>query len=163
VGTIVLIRQHGRYCALKVTNFEQGTGNRVWTAEYEAYSYEGDTSIESMQQLSVKVGKNDAYFREPWGIGHILTFTDTGRDYVICRPFTLQLSRDDGGAFVYFYNRILRPEHIGIELAPTTWKDVSEVNLFDKCLTWYRYDEKRKRFDVRLSDLCRAQSPKGTK
>jgi hypothetical protein len=41
----------------------------------------------------------------------------------------------------------------GIELAPTKWQEISEVNIQDPHLNWYRYDEKRERILIPRAHL----------
>ncbi len=41
----------------------------------------------------------------------------------------------------------------GFELAPTPWTDISQVNVFDPRVKWYRYDEKRERVFIPIDKL----------
>jgi hypothetical protein len=41
----------------------------------------------------------------------------------------------------------------GIELAPTRWSAINEVNVSDPRLRWFRYDEKRKETYIPREDL----------
>ena len=41
----------------------------------------------------------------------------------------------------------------GIELSPTKWEGIQEVNVHDPRLKWYRYDENRESVDIPLDNL----------
>jgi hypothetical protein len=41
----------------------------------------------------------------------------------------------------------------GIELAPTRWSAINEVNVTDAKLRWFRYDENRKVTYIPIGDL----------
>jgi hypothetical protein len=41
----------------------------------------------------------------------------------------------------------------GFELAPTPWTEMSQVNVFDLRLKWYKYDENRKRIFIPIDRL----------
>jgi hypothetical protein len=47
--------------------------------------------------------------------------------------------------FVCFFERKDKPGEYGIKLAPTPWTSISEVNVLDPRVKWYRYDEKQKK------------------
>jgi len=37
-------------------------------------------------------------------------------------------------------------------LAPTPWENITEVNVSDKRIKWYRYDKNRKTIDIPVID-----------
>jgi hypothetical protein len=41
----------------------------------------------------------------------------------------------------------------GIELAPTPWTDIKELNIKDPRIKWYKYDEKRERVFIPIDKL----------
>ncbi len=154
VGHILLIRQKERHCAMKLVAAKLKTRGRVlWTAEYEFYSYEGDSSALRMDALKVKTKSDDAFGREVISLGHLLTFTDSGDDFVICPPFVLGMSGGSNRAAVYFYRRGPNDKYKGLELAPTKWTDSSQINLFDDHIKWYAYDESRPDIEITIDRL----------
>lgn len=55
---------------------------------------------------------------------------------------------------VVYYNKHDQPQgDYGIELAPTKWTDISQVDVFDPRLIWYRYDENRKDLNIPVDKL----------
>jgi hypothetical protein len=54
---------------------------------------------------------------------------------------------------IYFFSLSQKDGDYGIELAPTKWTDISQVNVFDPRLKWYRYDEKRKDTFIPIDQL----------
>jgi hypothetical protein len=46
-------------------------------------------------------------------------------------------------AIVYFWSKPFEVDQ-KVSLAPTPWKEIGEVNLFDPRIRWFSYDEKRK-------------------
>jgi hypothetical protein len=43
-----------------------------------------------------------------------------------------------------------------VEIAPTAWSEVSQINLNDKKLHWYHYDESRKDTLIPIEELAEA-------
>jgi hypothetical protein len=58
-----------------------------------------------------------------------------------------------GRGSVFFYAEGQEQGDHGIELAPTIWTDISEVDVFDPRIKWYRYDEQRKRMNISIDQL----------
>ncbi len=55
-------------------------------------------------------------------------------------------------ATVYFSNARNKPD-LKVRMAPTPWKDISEVNLTDPRIRWFAYDDKEKRKVVPIDKI----------
>lgn len=136
-GRILLMRKTGQHCAVKLTEIKANKRGG-WDMQYESYSSGRPEAL-----------KGQAYTREPKGIGHLLTLSSTGKDYLRCEPLTLQVSGSSYGWWVYFYERDTDQDK-AVELAPTKWTEASQINFTDRSVAWYAFDDKRKRRDVRI-------------
>ncbi len=148
VGRILLVRKDSDYCAIKFTEFWTGKTKEDLYAKYESY-YQGDKTGD-FSNKNIKFKKEDlswpkaktSIFGHPWAPGT--------KDEIRCGPIKLWWT---GKGTVYFYKRYQPESDYGIELAPTKWTDISQVNVFDSRLKWYRYDEKRKDVIIPVDQL----------
>lgn len=153
---ILLVRKGSEYCVIKFSKFWSENTSEVGTlfvasgsdeyAMYESY-YQGDKTGD-FSKKNVLFKKEKLSFPKPRGIGR-LAFS-FGNDEIKCGSIKLQWS---GEGSVHFYREGQKMGDYGIELAPTKWIDISEVNVFDPRLKWYRYDEKRKRANIPVDKL----------
>lgn len=148
LGRIILVRKDSEYCAIKFTQFWTGKTEEDRFASYESY-YQGDKSGD-LSNKNVQVRKEQLSSSKPRGIGR-LAFSSGNRD-VLCGQIRLEWT-DKG--WVYFYGSDQKEGDYGIELAATQWTDISQVNVFDPRLQWYRYDPKRKRINIPIDKLWR--------
>ncbi len=58
-----------------------------------------------------------------------------------------------GEGWISFYGENQKEGDYGIEMSPTKWTDISEVNVYDPRLKWYRYDPKRTNVEIPVEDL----------
>jgi len=146
VGKILLVRKNTEYCAIKLTKFWTGKTQADEYAAYESY-YQGDkTGDFTNKNVKFKQGKLSC--PRPRGIGR-LSFSFGSKD-IQCGPIKLFWS---GKGWVYFFNSNQEQGDYGIELAPTKWMHISQVNVFDERLKWYRYDENRQRVKFPVDQL----------
>lgn len=153
---ILLARKNSEYCAIKFTKFWSENTSEVGSifvasgsdeyANYELYYQRDKTGNFSNKNVQFK--KDVLSFPKPRGIGR-LAFSFGRRD-IECGNITLQWS---GEGSVHFYKRGQDMGDYGVELSPTKWTDISQVNVFDPRLTWYRYDENRKRVNIPIDKL----------
>jgi hypothetical protein len=146
VGAFVLARKNQEYCAVRFTKFWTGKTQEDEYATYESF-YQGDGTGKFSSQ-NVKTKKGELSSPKPRGIGR-LAFSFGHRD-IQCGSVKLEWS---GKGWVYFSNTGQKEGDYGIELAPTKWTDISQVNVFDPRLRWYRYDENRKDTMLPISRL----------
>lgn len=139
IGRILLIRKDSDYCVVKFTEFLTGNTKEDLYTRYESYYQEDKTG--DFTNKNVKFRKEELHWPKPsWSLfGHPVAF-DT-KDEIRCGPIKLWWT---GKGAVYFFKRDQPQGDYGIELAPTPWTDISQVNVFDKRIKWYRYDDNRK-------------------
>jgi hypothetical protein len=152
MGRILLMRRGPDLCAIRFTEFHRTKdapsglftrGGPSLYAEYDWYDLTAPKVQSGHRQLSNKPG---------YGIP--LTFpVFTGSPWVKCRSFEPTWSYPNAVRFIE--SNELRD--YGIELAPTSWRDVAEIDLAHPRLRWYRYDEKREPILVPLGDLPQAK------
>ena len=143
---ILLVRKDSDYCAIRFTEFWTGKTEEDVYARYESY-HQGDKTGD-FSKKNVTLRKDKLAFPKPRGIGR-LAFSFGNRN-IHCGSLKLQWA---GGGSVFFYAEGQEPRDYGIELAPTIWTDISEVDVFDPRIKWYRYDEERKRMNISIDRL----------
>jgi tetratricopeptide (TPR) repeat protein len=148
LGRIMLVRKGSHYCAVKFT--EGWTGETIFDCfeNYEAYDL-GD-GIGNPFDKSVLCEKGQLISRRYVGIHHLIIPAGHQNEDLKCGPIKLFWTI---GA-VYFCDLRKNPKKCdySIELAPTKWTDISQVNLFDPRLKWYK-DEDRKDIFIRVDQL----------
>jgi hypothetical protein len=146
LGKILLVRKDSKYCAIKFTKFWTGKTEEDLYASYEAY-YQGDNTGD-FSKRNVEFMNGDLSAPKPRGIGR-LAFS-FGKKEIKCGAITLQW---DGKGSIYFYRFDQDEGDYGIQLAPTKWIDISQVNVSDSRLKWYRYDPKRTKMATPIDHL----------
>jgi len=146
VGRVLIVRKNLEYCVLKFTKIWAGKTEEDWYASYESY-YQGDKTGD-FSKTSVQLRKYELSSPRPHGIGR-LAFSFGDKD-VKCGPLKLFWF---GQSWVYFFSNGQKEGDYGIELAPTKWTDISQVNVFDPRLKWYRYDAKRQDIKIPIDRL----------
>lgn len=146
LGRILLVRKDSKYCAVKFTKFWTGKTEEDLYASYEAY-YQADNTGD-FSKKNVEFKKGDLSAPKPRGIGR-LAFS-FGKKEIKCGSITLQW---DGKGSIYFYRFDQDEGDYGIQLAPTKWIDISQVNVSDSRLKWYRYDSKRTKMTIPIDHL----------
>jgi len=153
MGRIVLVRKNSQYCAIKFKEVWEGETDHDNFTKYESY-YQGDGSGDFSKD---NVQFNKALLAERRQVPLIPIFprlwsypAGPENDQIKCGPIKLAWS---GWCTVYFNDRVWKSGDHGIELAPTKWTDISQVNVFDRRLKWYRYDEKQKNTFIPIDEL----------
>jgi hypothetical protein len=143
---ILLVRRNEEYCAIKFTKFWIGKTQEDEYAKYEAF-YQFDKTG-NFTNKNIKIEKGELSRPRLRGIGRF-SFSFGNTD-IRCGTFKLFWS---GKGWVYFFNSNQKQGDYGIELAPTKWTDISQVNVFDPRLKWFRHDENRKRVNIPVDQL----------
>ena len=146
LGKILLVRKGKEYCAVRFTEFWTGKTKEDLYARYESYCLGSKTR--DLSEENVQVRKEKLSFPKPRGIGR-LAFS-FGNKEIKCGAIRLLWS---GNGAVHFYGQGQDQGDYGIELAPTKWNELSEVNVLDTRLRWYRYDPERKRITIPVDNL----------
>jgi hypothetical protein len=136
-GRVLLVRKDKHYGAVILSDCRSGEKVGEASARYTSF-YQGDGSGD-FTRPNVKIVKGDLGQSKACGIGR-LAF-DFGNKNIRCGPLLLAWS---GRNHVYFYSTKERQGDYGIELAPTKWTEISQVNVHSEKITWYRYDLTRR-------------------
>jgi len=148
LGRIVLMRRGTNLCAVRFTKFHRGEdtppgvltrGGPSLYAEYDWYDLTGPQVVSGHRKLSNVAGS---------GIPFLFPIF-TGEHFIKCSSFE-PLWRYPTVVTLFESND---PHDYGIELAPTAWRDVAEIEMNHPRLSWYRYDEKRKPILIPLGEL----------
>jgi hypothetical protein len=153
---ILLVRKGSDYCAIKFAKFWSENKSEVGTifvasgsdeyAIYESY-YQGDKKGDFSKE-NIQIKKEKLSSTKPRGIGR-LAFS-FGNKEIKCGSIKLFWG---GKGSVNFSGEGQKAGDYGIELAPTKWTDISQINVFDARVKWYRYDEERKRVNIPIDQL----------
>lgn len=148
LGSILLVRKESVYCAIKITKAWTGSNKEDQFAEYES-CYQDDKSGDfSKRNVRFERGQL-SYPRGIW-IGGLHSLRWGVNQDISCGPMKLLWSYK---SWIYFFAGKQYGVESGIELAPSKWSDISEVNVFDPRLKWYRYDESRKTISIPIENL----------
>jgi hypothetical protein len=147
LGRIALVRKGSDYCAVKFTAAWTGKTEEDRYATYES-CYQGDGTGD-FSNKNVQLGKGTLVLRRHVGPGRGFPAGCTNFN-VKCGAIKLLWG---GKGSLHHYGSHQKDGDYGIELAPTKWTDISQVNVFDKRLKWYRYDEKRKDTYIPIDQL----------
>jgi hypothetical protein len=145
-GFILLVRRSSEYCAIKFTKFWTGKTKEDEYATYESY-YQDDAAGDFTKE-NVKFREGELSRPRLRGIGR-LSFSFGNTD-IQCGSIKLFWS---GRSWVYFFSSNQNQGDYGIELAPTKWTHISQVNVFDQRLQWYKYDPERQRIKIPIGRL----------
>lgn len=163
IGRFLLMRRGKDLCALRFTEFHRGhdakpptlfhSGHESFYAEYDWFYMQNEEGSFTGPKVDSGHRKVD---RQPlvglmWGrLGFQLGTTE-----VKCGPFYPKWSYP---SMINFYEGT-DSFFSGIELAPTKWKEISEVNPRDPRLIWYRYNEEQQHIFIPLEDLPGGPTP----
>jgi hypothetical protein len=156
LGYILLMRKDGDTCAIRFTEFHRGNDSKPQTrfrtneetlyAEYDWHSL-GDKNRNQAKRNAMS-GHESLIYKPIVGYGHLRI--QRGKVTVKCGaleatwayPVSVSLLKPNG---TYESN--------GIEVAPTQWAHVGDVNLSSPELVWYQYSEARELAYIPLEDL----------
>ena len=150
---ILLVRQNSNYGAVKLTKLWTGKTKEDRYAEYESY-YQGDKSG-NLSNKNVQFERGKLSFPKPRGVGRF-AFSFGNRD-IQCGPIKLAWY---GEEWIYFFSTNQDQGDYGIELAPTIWSNISQVNVFDSRIKWYRYNSKREDITIPIDKLWESEKIK---
>jgi hypothetical protein len=135
LGRILLARKGSDYCALKFINTWLGETRYDHYTSYELY-YQGDGSGDFIKGNTQH--ENGELF-DPHSRGKITW--KAAKNKISCGKFKLQW-----GYIACIGSR-------DAELAPTPWTDITDVNIHDLKIQWYRDDKNRARKTVHIDQL----------
>ena len=146
IGQILLIKKDQKYCVIKFTKSDIEKDGKEKFSLYEAY-FQGDGSGD-FSKKNVQFSEKRASYLESPGIGRL--YFQLGDPEINCGPFKLGWGYK---GFVSFYGPNQRYGDYGIELAPTPWTDIKDVNVFDSRIKWYKFDQQKERIIVPVDEL----------
>ncbi len=147
LGRIALMRRGSDLCSIRFTGFHReeeapgvlAVGGPSYFAEYDWYHLTAQRIESGHRKVDRKPG---------WGFSFLMAFT-RGSPFIKCGSFEPLWSYPNIVRFLEGNDR----HDYGIELAPTNWRDVADVDVANPSLRWYRYDEKRRPILVPWEDL----------
>ena len=145
LNRIFLIRNGELYGAVKLTRFWTGKNKKDEHASYRCWYQDDRTGYFSNK--SIKFEDKETSIKL-FGIGRF-SF-NIGNEEIRCGIFRLLWW---GKGMIYFFKQGQEFRDYGVELAPTKWTDINEVNVFDPRLRWFKYDKNRPRTDIPIDKL----------
>jgi hypothetical protein len=143
LGKFLLVRKDNNYGAVKLTESRAGQKEGEEFAKYISF-YQADGSGD-FSRPNVQITQGELRKCKLFGIGR-LAF-DFGNKDIRCGPIRLTWSPK---GWVRFYSTKQEQGDHGISLAPTAWEEISQVNVFESRIVWYKYDVKREDTTVRI-------------
>jgi hypothetical protein len=144
-GVFLLVRKGRKIGAIRFTGIEQGSTVGTGKASYDSY-FQGDGSG-SFRSSNVRKQTGDNDLKPLKGIGR-LSF-QVGKDRIRVGEWSF-LSSSPGAVSMWPYRG--SQKDYGYEFAPTSARDVGEIDAADKRLRWYRFD-KDSRVTLPVADL----------
>jgi hypothetical protein len=133
LGRILLAHKGSEYCAVKLTETWTGETKADIFYNYESY-YLGDGSG---NPSNAHVMKGQLARRSSIMFGKIILYHTGPENYEVkCGPMKLYFLW--GSIYFYDVRRPGRKCFLIDGLAPTKWTDISQVNVFDPRLKWFR-------------------------
>ncbi|NOU24225.1 MAG: hypothetical protein HOO90_01665 [Methylotenera sp.] len=171
LGYFLLIRKENTACAIRFTNLYNPDSGQEIGSFYSPTSGQGI----SYSVLSYKLNADYDYFYQNDGSGNfksnnvvsgqaqlsigMRTIENNGmisnvmnqaeRVVVKCGSMELPWKGYEG---VTMYQGS-EPRDEGVEIAPTRWSNINEININDPTINWYRYDKARKIIEIPVEDL----------
>lgn len=143
---MLLVRKNDKYGVVKLSDTESAGKYGRQSARFVCF-YQKDGSGD-FSKPNVRITEGELSQSKPIGIGR-LAF-DFGNKDIKCGPIRLGWS---GEGWIYFYGTKQKQGDYGIQLAPTNWSHISEVNVLDERVFWYKYDLGRPTVTVALEDI----------
>lgn len=155
IGTFLVMRRGKDSCALRFTKAHRGEDKgkqNFWTSGEESLYAEYDWFYQAngLPRFTIpdtNSGHGNLVKKPLYGLGR-LAF-QTGNIQVDCGSFRPSWYYPTS---VTFFEKTKLADY-GIEIAPTQWTNISDVDLMDSRLVWYRYDERRKVIDIPITKL----------
>jgi hypothetical protein len=144
-GVFFLVRKGRKIGAIRFTSIEQGKEVGSGKATYESY-FQGDSSG-SFHSSNVQKETGFIHLKPLEGIGR--ASFQFGKDKVKVGKWAFRSSRP-GGIDMWPYRG--SEKDYGYEFAPTSARDVAEIDASDKRLRWFRFD-KDSRVMLPVADL----------
>jgi hypothetical protein len=161
VGYFLLVRNGDKVGAIRVTSVTQDMNTQPKVGEwigkftYESYYREGKAVVFEGQSTVRRTGELE--FRRMKGIGFHSSH-QPGNHLSRIGPWKFLFSADQW-VFMSNYNAWNGVADRGFEVAPTSACDVSQIDVYDSRLKWYRINPNREGIKIPLSKLPYRAAP----
>ena len=150
LGRILLVHKDSMYCSVSFTKFWTEKDGKEKFAIYDVYYQKDGTG--DFKNKKVKFSTEKASFLELRGVFYPLIW-QPGKPEIKCGPLSLAWSPWSDVCHVCFFEGADPDGDYGIELAPTPWTNITEVNVFEPRVKWYKYDEGRNYINIPIYKL----------
>jgi len=131
IGPILLARRDYQYCAVQFTSSS-------WSADESEATYKSyfiPDSTRTFADRRVEHREDKVYEKQPLSIVGRFAAARS-QDKIFCKKMNLKWSgAPKETAWVYL------DEGTTLELAPTKWRDIREVNVLEASLQWFKYGD----------------------
>jgi hypothetical protein len=138
VRKIILAKKGLEYCSIKFTSTWLEEKKHDYYTAYECH-YQGDGSGD-FNKSNVKFGNGELFYPRERG-WFVIPFTSEAKDTFECGRMKIKWFYASGVSFD------------DLELAPTPWTSITDVNVHDTRLQWFRKDAKRKKIKVPIDQF----------
>jgi hypothetical protein len=151
VGRLLLVGKDSFVGAVKFLHNEERKEGVY--SKYESFEYENG----AFRKIREGVISRKIPPREKWWY-KLRTFLfhdipSSFADKLTFKSFELYaIAADEFHSTVCFWDKAAKPD-VNVRLAPTPWKEISEVNLKDQKLRWFMHDNNRQRMVVHIDKL----------
>jgi len=159
VGMILLIRHGVSYCALRFTQRGPSQLDGDVNARYASYGryetyYQGDGTGD-FSRANLQYWEDEIILPVPHGFGRLSHAFGAKHD-IRCGP--IKLNGNPKSVNFYAPGQYADTKAIvklNIELAPTPWTSIAEINVRDPRIIWYKFDERRQPKNIPIDRLWR--------
>ncbi len=143
LGRVLLISRGSFMGAVRFLHTEKRPDGIYTKYEYFEYEESGFSKVRQ-GELSFKPssGKGIFFHESPYKLGGPLRL----------RNFSLFTVGGKDHSNIYFWSAPNKPD-LKVRMAPTPWKDISEVNLTDSRIRWFAYDNKESRKVIQIDKI----------
>lgn len=145
LGLFAIIKEGDKYCAAKFIETWKGKKKGDAYASIVAY-YQGDGSGD-FNRSDLDINKDTISFLQPKSIIGRLAYT-RGDPNIYCGDMAISTSGYDGSGVLYFNGN-----EEGYGIAPTPWKNISDVNVFESGLKWFKENSTKQTIKIPIDVL----------
>lgn len=156
MGRLLLMRKGGELCAIRFTEYHRGgdakpptmfhSGDESLYGEYDWFDLASPATFENNGNGGS--GHEKLVRKAHVGFGHLHIMR--GDFYVKCGTLSAEWFYPNKVSLIEPYGVGLSN---GIELAPTRWQKVEQIDRNEPSLVWYKYDDIRKKVYLPMDEL----------
>lgn len=156
IGRLLLMRKGSELCAIRFTEYHRGgdgkpttmfhAGDETLYAEYDWFELGNSAALGQKENAA---SGHEKLVRKPIvGFGHLRI--KRGEFYVKCGSLSAEWVYPNEVSLIEPYG--VGPSN-GIDLAPTQWCEIQQVDRNAPSLVWYKYDDNRRELYLPLGQL----------